>query len=216
MTNVTIQPDLTEADVERLVRGSCVALDTETTGLNPRRDLLCLVQICDENGQITVVRNKDWSSCDGLRQFLANPQITKIIHYALFDCSFLQQNLNTEIDNVYCTRTASKLARTYSGSHSLKTVIQELVGVALDKTPQTTFWCADDLSDEQVAYASADVKYLIPLREELNKILAAKGYLPSGISYLELNDRCQEIIPTLVQLSLNGWDTPRDQSGWIF
>lgn len=216
MSTITIQSDLTPEDVSRLSQSSYIAVDTETTGLKPTRDLLCLVQICDENDVVTVVKTRDWSACNGLREILSNDNIIKVIHYALFDCGFLQQNLGIEINNLYCTRTASKLARTYSGSHSLKTVLSELLDVSLDKTQQTTFWCGDDLTDDQIAYASADVRYLIPLQLELNKILEVKGKLPSGISYVDLNSRCQQAIPTLVHLKLNGWEMPRDQSDWIF
>lgn len=216
MSVVSIQNDLTRDDVVRLSASGIAGIDTETTGLDPRRDLLCLVQICDPQGEITIIRTRDWLSAERLRDFLLLPGITKVMHYALFDCSFLQKNLGIEIQDVYCTRTASKLARTYSSNHSLVHVVGELLGVSLDKSQQTTYWCDDKLNDEQIAYAAADVQYLLPLREKLEVMLQSKGLLPSGISYVELNERCQKIIPTLVHLTLNGWETPRDQPGWIF
>lgn len=202
---VTIQQDLTAEDCRRLARSSITAVDVETTGLNPLRDHLCLVQIADVERNVTLVRARQWRSAANLCAFLVDGDIQKLFHFALFDCSFISRHLGIEVANPYCTKIASKLARTYSDHHGLATLAQELCGVALDKSQQMTDWCADEVSASQLDYAANDVVWLFDIKEKLDAKLIQRGQLPSGISYTALNQRCQAFIPTLVQLQLNTW-----------
>jgi len=215
-TEYRVQEDLTQEDLERLRQSEAVAIDTEMTGLNARRDLLCLVQVCDHDGYVNFLRTPDWSIAANLKLLLQEPEIPKIFHFALMDCSFLLHHTGVEPVNLYCTKIASKIARTYSPDHGLAKLVNELLDTKLDKTQQTSFWLAPELSQAQLKYAANDVMWLNELRAELESIMDHKGDLSSGISYRELNDRCQAFIPTLVQLFLNGWDVGQGDRNAIF
>jgi len=140
----------------------------------------------------------------------------KIFHFAMMDCSFLLHYTRVEPVNLYCTKIASKIARTYSPDHGLAKLTSELLGTKLDKTQQTSFWLAPKLSQAQLKYAANDVMWLNELRAELETIMDAKGALPSGMTYRELNDRCQDFLPTLIQLFLNDWDVGQGDRSAIF
>ena len=211
-----LQDDLTPEDLERLRASEAVAIDTEMTGLNAKRDLLCLVQVCDHDGYVNFLRTPDWSAAENLKTLLQDAEVPKIFHFALMDCSFLLEHTGVEPVNLYCTKIASKIARTYSPDHGLSKLVGELLDTKLDKTQQTSFWLAPELSQAQLKYAANDVMWLNELRAELESIMDHKGNLPSGISYRELNDRCQSFIPTLVQLFLNGWDVGQGDRNAIF
>lgn len=215
-TEYCVQEDLTEVDLERLRQSEAVAIDTEMTGLDPRRDLLCLVQVCDHDGYVNFLRTADWTTAKNLKTLLGDETIPKIFHFALMDCSFLLQHTGVEPVNLYCTKIASKIARTYSPDHGLAKLVNELLDTKLDKTQQSSFWLAPELSQAQLKYAANDVMWLNELRAELESIMDYKGQLPSGISYRELNERCQAFLPTLVQLFLNGWDVGQGDRNAIF
>ncbi|MDP2157929.1 MAG: ribonuclease D [Nitrospirota bacterium] len=214
--NWTIKPDLTEADVMRIRESKIIAVDTETAGLNPARDALYVMQICDKNGQTEILRNRDWKAADNIRDILIDPTITKVIQFAIMDCGFIVKHMGVMPQNVYCTKIASKLARTYAPSHSLSSLVGELIGTPLDKKQQSTFWGREELSAEQLEYASADVKWLLGIKDTLENILETKGTLPTGISYTELNRICQSFIPSLVHLWLNGWDFGKEDPASLF
>lgn len=215
-TEYTLQEDLSEQDLMRLRESEAVSIDTEMTGLDPNRDLLCLVQICDHDGIVNFVRTPDWEKAVNLKALLADAAIMKIFHFALMDCSFLLKKTGVEPANLYCTKIASKLARTYSPDHGLGKIVQELLGTKLDKTQQTTFWLARELTPAQLKYAANDVMWLNELRAELDSILKAKGALPTGVTYLELNERCRSMLPTLIQLFANGWSLGESDRGAVF
>jgi ribonuclease D len=199
------QDDLADADLERLRRSGIVALDCEMTGLNPQRDLLCLMQLCDRDGTVTFVRTQTWAEAHNLGVLLLDAAVVKVFHFALADGSFIVKQLGIMPQNMFCTKIASKLVRTYTQEHGLSALVRELFGVQLDKRQQTTDWFSTELSAEQLAYAANDVGYLIGIKEQLEAKLAARGLLPSGLSYAELNTRCQAFLPTLIHLQLNGW-----------
>lgn len=211
-----LKEDLTEADLERLRAAHTAALDCEMTGLNPNRDLLCLVQISDGADPTLIVKTQDWSQAANLRALLVDPAVTKIFHFAIMDCGFLLKYVGAMPVNVYCTKIASKLARTYSPEHGLAALVSELLDIEMDKSQQTTFWGSDELSERQLIYASRDVAYLIEIREKLEKILKKKGGLPTGTTYKELNTKCQAFIPTLTHLWVNGWDFGREDRSSVF
>jgi ribonuclease D len=215
-TEYRVQPDLTDQDLDRLRQSEAVAIDTEMTGLNPKRDLLCLVQVCDHDGLVSFLRTPDWTQATNLKALLQDQAVKKIFHYALMDCSFMLQYTGVEPVNLYCTKIASKIARTYSPDHGLARLVNELLDMKLDKTQQTSFWLAPELSQAQLKYAANDVMWLNELRAELESIMDKKGQLPSGLTYRELNERCQDFLPTLIQLFLNGWDVGQGDRNAIF
>jgi ribonuclease D len=174
-----------------------IAVDTETMGLLPLRDRLCLVQLCDEADRVTVIRiNKGQTNAPNLQQLMEAPAVTKIFHFARFDITTLRHHLGIEVNPIFCTKIASKLVRTYSPKHGLKDLIQEVVGVELDKTAQSSDWGNSlHLSETQLRYAANDVRHLIPARQIL-------------ISMLEREERwalaqdCFRCLPTFAQLDL--------------
>ena len=202
--------DILDSDLDRFRAAGLVAVDCEMTGLNPHRDLLALVQVSDREGFVRLVRRMDWPNARNLIALLADPQVIKIFHFAIMDCAFILTHLGVETANPYCTKIASKIGRTYTEEHSLAGLVKEFCGDELNKSEQTTFWLADQLSAKQLTYAAKDVLYLIELRDWLEKIIEKKGRLPTGITYEELNHRCQAFIPNLVHLWLSGWDFGRE------
>jgi len=213
---MNIQRDLSDADLERLLQAKTVAVDCEMGGLNPHRDSLYLVQLCDPYENVHIIRTKDWQSAVNLRALFANPGLVKVFHFAIMDCAFILKHCKVSVQNPYCTKIASKLARTYANTHSLSGLLEEILGVVLDKTCQKSFWGWEEISDEQLAYAANDVRYLLEVRRRLEDILAAKNGLPTGISYLELNAQCQAFIPALVHLWVNGWDIGKEDPILVF
>ena len=215
-TPYPLQEDLTPEDLERLRRAGTIAVDTELTGLNPNRDLLCLVQISDADRNVNFLKTLDWSRSVWLKELLLDPGVTKIFHFALADCSFFLSHLGVIVNSAYCTKIASKLARTYSPEHSLSVLVKEFFKVELDKSQTSTDWLRDDLSADQLSYAANDVIWLIQLKQELDALLARKGRLPTGLTYSDLNANCQALIPTLVHLAVNGWDFGREDRNSVF
>jgi len=153
-----------------------VAVDTETLGLNINRDRLCLVQLSGGDGSAHLVQ-LDGSSHEAprLKALLADPALLKIFHYARFDVAVLEKNLNVATAPIYCTKIASKLVRTYTDRHGLKDLVSELLSIELSKQQQSSDWAAETLSQQQIAYAAADVLYLHALKEKLDAMLEREG-----------------------------------------
>ncbi len=210
------KPDLLESDVMRIKKSKAVALDTETAGLNPHRDPLYLIQVCDQDGVIDFVKTKDWQAAHNLHRILTDSAIAKVFHFAIMDCAFILKNLGVLPQNLYCTKIASKITRTYAPAHTLAVLVEEMMGVTLNKKQQSTFWGREPLTTEQLEYATNDVKYLLEIKARLEDILVQKEMLPTGISYIELNQKCQAFIPFLVHLWLNGWDFAKEDQASIF
>ncbi len=189
--------DLDEATRDRYQGAPAIAVDTETMGLIPQRDRLCLVQLCDPSGFTTAIRiARGQTAAPHLQALLEQPSAVKIFHFARFDLAQLQYALGIRVQTFFCTKIASKLARTYTSSHGLKALVQELTGVELDKSQQSSDWGnAANLSPEQLSYAANDVRYLIELRPKLTAILEREGRW-------ELAQRCFGCLPTLVELDL--------------
>ncbi len=202
--------DILDSDLDRFRTAGLVAVDCEMTGLNPHRDLLALVQVGDREGFVRLVRRRDWRNARNLITLFTDPKVIKVFHFAIMDCAFILTHLGVETANPYCTKIASKLARTYTEEHSLSGLVKELFALEMNKSEQSTFWLADQLSTKQLTYAAQDVLYLPELRERLEGMLAKKGDLPTGPSYSEMNRKCQAFIPSLVQLWVNGWDFGRE------
>ncbi len=181
------------------VAGPAIAIDTETLGLNPHRDRLCVVQISRGDGDADVVQIVPGGpSPDHLKRVLADPAVIKIFHFARFDLAVLFNAFGVMPAPVYCTKIASKLARTYTDRHGLKDVVRELVGVDLSKQQQSSDWGAEALSQAQVDYAASDVLHLHAARERLNTMLAREGRT-------DLAQNCFDFLPTRARLDLAGW-----------
>ncbi|WP_232628271.1 ribonuclease D [Methylobacterium sp. Leaf118] len=178
--------------------GAAIAIDTETLGLNPRRDRLCVVQVSRGDGSADVVQIRPGDAAERLKAVLADPRVLKIFHFARFDLAVLFQAFGVMPGPVYCTKIASKLARTYTDRHGLKDVVRELVGVDLSKQQQSSDWGADTLSQAQVDYAASDVLHLHVARERLDAILAREGRTAMAES-------CFAFLPTRARLDLAGW-----------
>jgi ribonuclease D len=176
-----------------------VAVDTETLGLNPLRDRLCVVQLSPGDGSADVVQIPPGEiAAPNLATLLADPNRLKIFHYARFDLAILYQTFGVMPAPTYCTKIASRLARTYTDRHSLKDLVREVAGVDLSKQQQSSDWGAAELSDAQVAYAASDVLHLHAIKERLDEMLAREG---RG----ELARACFGFLPTRVALDLSGW-----------
>jgi len=182
-----------------LTKNKSVAIDTETTGLNLSRDRLCLVQMNFGNEKCYLLKANDFSKAENLKSVLKNPEIQKIFHFARFDVATLKNHLKTEINNIYCTKIASKIARTYSQKHGLKDIVKELIGVELIKEAQSSYWGADQISEEQKIYAANDVFYLHTLRDKLNEILTRENRMDIAV-------RCFKTINLITDLELKNFD----------
>ena len=190
--------DIPQSLLERYLASDAIAIDTETMGLNPLRDRLCLVQLCDTEGYTSAIRiERGQATAPNLQQLLETPTILKIFHFARFDLATLRHHLCINVSPVFCTKIASKLARTYSPRHGLKELVKEIVGLELDKTAQSSDWGnVHDLSSEQLAYAANDVRYLHELSKRLTLMLQREGRW-------NLAENCFQCLPTFIQLDLN-------------
>ena len=176
-----------------------VAIDTETMGLDPRRDRLCVVQLSPGDGSADVVQiAAGQKKAPNIEKLLADPSIVKIFHYARFDIAVMANAFGVMAGPVYCTKIASRLARTYTDKHGLKDLTREVLGVDLSKQQQSSDWGADTLSEAQVAYAASDVLHLHALREKLDAMLAREGRT-------ELAEACFGFLPHRAKLDLAGW-----------
>ena len=190
-----------EEDLPEGVLGpGAVAIDTETMGLNPLRDRLCLVQISDGSGDEHLVRFKPGSSYDApvLKAILTDPNRLKMFHFARFDIAAMQQAFGVVTAPVYCTKIASKLIRTYTDRHGLKELVRELLGQEVSKQQQSSDWGAAELSDAQRDYAASDVRFLHAMKDILDMRLAREGRT-------ELAQACFDFLPTRAALDLAGW-----------
>ena len=179
--------------------GTAVAVDTETLGLNPNRDRLCVVQLSRGDGTAEVVQiRRDGPRPERLLRLFAEPAITKIFHYARFDLAILFKAYGVMPAPVYCTKIASKLVRTYTDRHGLKDLVRDLLGIELSKQQQSSDWGAETLSEAQVAYAASDVLHLHALRDKLDATLARE-------KRLDLAKACFDFLPTRARLDLGGW-----------
>jgi len=182
--------------------GPIVAIDTETMGLDPRRDRLCLVQLSSGDGNAHLVQiSRDGQDCPNLKRLLTDPKILKLFHFARFDVGMVMEHLGVVTTPIYCTKIASKLVRTYTDRHGLKDLAKDLAGVDLSKQQQSSDWGADDLNEAQLAYAASDVLYLHQIKARLDEILIREGRMG-------LAQRCFDFLPTRAELDLKGWDEP--------
>lgn len=176
-----------------------VAIDTETMGLNPHRDRLCVVQLSPGDGSADVVQiPKGHTDAPNLKALLANPAVTKIFHFARFDVAVLYQTFGIMTGPIYCTKIASRLTRTYTDRHGLKDLVREVLNIDLSKQQQSSDWGSDSLTEPQLAYAASDVLHLHALRERLDAMLVREGRS-------QLAQACFDFLSTRALLDLQGW-----------
>lgn len=184
-----------------------VAVDTETMGLNPHRDRLCLVQLSAGDGTAHLVQIIPESlggkgyDCPNLKRLMADPSVTKIMHFARFDVAILQHALGITVSPVVCTKIAARLVRTFTDRHGLAALCRDILGVELSKQQQTSDWGAPNLKPEQLAYAASDVLYLHALWEKMNALLVREGRR-------ELAQACYDFLPARARLDLMGYEDP--------
>lgn len=181
--------------------GDTIAVDTETLGLNLKRDRLCLVQLSAGDGDAHLVHFPPGSTYDApnLKALLADGKVLKLFHYARFDLAILQQNLGVTTTPVYCTKIASKLVRTFTDRHGLKDLCRDLLGVEISKQQQTSDWGAAKLTKQQLEYAASDVLFLHDIKTRLDDMLARDGRT-------DLAQACFGFLPNRAELDLAGWD----------
>jgi ribonuclease D len=187
-----------------LTLGPVVAIDTETMGLDPRRDRLCVVQLSSGDGDAHVVQiARGQTSAPNLERLLTDPATLKLFHFGRFDVAALKNAFGVTTAPVWCTKIASRLIRTFTDRHGLKYLLLELVGVDVSKQQQTSDWGAEKLTDAQLEYAASDVLYLHRLKAELEARLIREDRLA-------LAQRCFDFLPTRAELDLMGYDEPND------
>lgn len=194
MKSKVFQTDIDEEYFHIYSNDTHLAIDCEMMGLNPRRDRLCLIQICDSNNRFSIIQIlPDQKEAPFIQKLFENPAITKIFHFARMDMLFLRTYLGINVNGVFCTKIASKLGRTYTDKHGLKELIREFFDVSIDKKNQSSDWGKKVLSREQLEYASEDVRYLISLQHQLSEILIREGRLA-------IAEKCFGFLPTLIEL----------------
>ena len=192
--------DLHQGDLpDGLDLGESVAIDTETMGLRPDRDRLCLVQLSSGDGNAHIVQLTQGAyDAPNLKTLLLDPKVTKLFHFARFDVAVLRRYLDVQCQPIYCTKIASKLVRTFTDRHGLKELCRDLLGITISKEQQSSDWGAATLTEAQLAYAAADVLYLHELRIQLDLMLERENRM-------ELANACFKFLPTRAQLDLEGW-----------
>ena len=193
-----VQEDLTKDLKNELASHPELGIDCEMMGLNPIRDRLCVVQVAAEKGPCVLLQVGKAKEAPRLRELMENESITKIFHFARMDTFFLFCRLGIDVRNIYCTKIASRLARTYSERHGLRELVREFLGENLEKVYQSSDWGAEKLSPEQVRYAAGDVIYLFEIRRRLSAILIREGRK-------ELYDKVVRFLPTQRQLDQMGY-----------
>ncbi|MEZ5997207.1 MAG: ribonuclease D [Hyphomonas sp.] len=178
--------------------GPIVAIDTEAMGLNPQRDHLTLVQLSSGDGTAHLVQLTRDFDCPNLKALLTDPKVVKLFHFARFDIGMMRRWLGVDCAPVWCTKIASRLARTYTDRHGLKDVAREVAGIELSKAQQSSDWGAAELSDAQMQYAASDVLYLHRIKEGLEAMLVREGRLG-------LAQACFDFLPVRARLDLEGW-----------
>lgn len=204
-----VSGDLTESQLEKFLGSPQLAVDTETMGLHTLRDRLCLVQMYDRGDNAVIVQVPARDGLVGspappglaprLKRLMEEPSVLKVFHFARFDVAALKHHLAIDVAPIYCTRTVSKLVRTYTDRHGLKDNLREFLDVELDKEMRNSDWSAPKLAPDQVRYAISDVSLLLQLMDKLDDLLERAGRK-------ELAEQCFSVIPTLARVDLAGYD----------
>ena len=211
-SNFQIVEDLNDQQLIAYTSKKVIAVDTELHGLKMNRDNICLIQLGDDARNVTLIRPNLERPAKNLKILLEDPSVRKLFHFALTDVAFFATSIGIVVENFRCTKVMSKVVRTYTDSHGLKNLCEELLGIELSKQQQQTNWASPNLTQNQLEYAASDVYYLIEIYHHLEEMMAYRQPLPSGKSLIEINEIAQKILPGLVQILINGYGD-RDQ-GW--
>ena len=205
MTEFLIHDDIPEGIFNNFMKLEKIAVDTELHGLTMNRDQICLVQLCDQEEQVCLVRPNRGAGYSRLKALMENKDVLKVFHFALTDVAFFKTSLNIEVTPFCCTKVMSKLIRTYTQNHGLKDLHMELLGIQMEKEQQQTNWAESDLSQNQLKYAANDVLRLLEIFERLQKMIISRNKLPGGKSIFELNETAQSMLPGMVELLVHGY-----------
>jgi ribonuclease D len=211
-SNLQIVEDLSDQQLIDYTAKKLIAVDTELHGLKMNRDQICLIQLGDDTRNVTLIRPNLQRPPKNLKKLLQDASVRKLFHFALTDVAFFATSIGIIVENFRCTKVMSKIVRTYTDSHGLKNLCEELLGIDLSKQQQQTNWASPNLTQKQLEYAASDVYYLIEIYHNLEKMMTYRLPLPSGKTVLEINDIAQQILPGLVQILIHGYGD-RDQ-GW--
>lgn len=196
---IVLKADLTPAIADDFRQRSELGVDCEMMGLNPYRDRLCVVQIASERGPCAIVQIDEAAGAPLLKEVMESKTSAKIFHYARMDIMFLYKRVGIDVQNVFCTKIASRLARTYTDRHGLKDVVREMAGETMDKTSQSSDWGRETLSEDQVTYAADDVRYLFEIKRRLTEILRRE-------KRIHLAESAFAFLPTRRELDLLGYE----------
>ena len=205
MTEYSIYNDIPEGVFNNFMKMEKIAVDTELHGLTMNRDQICLVQLCDQEEQVCLVRPKQDKGYSRLKSLMENKEVLKVFHFALTDVAFFRTSLNIEVTPFCCTKVMSKLIRTYTQNHGLKDLHMELLGIQMEKEQQQTNWAESDLSQNQLKYAANDVLRLLEIFERLQQMIISRNSLPGGMTISELNETAQSMLPGMVELLVHGY-----------
>jgi ribonuclease D len=205
MTVYSIYDDIPEGIFNNFMKLEKIAVDTELHGLTMNRDQICLVQLCDQEEQVCLVRPNRDGGYSRLKALMENKEVLKVFHFALTDVAFFRTSLNIEVTPFCCTKVMSKLIRTYTQNHGLKDLHMELLGIQMEKEQQQTNWAESDLSQNQLKYAANDVLRLLEIFERLQKMIISRNRLPGGKTISELNETAQSMLPGMVELLVHGY-----------
>jgi len=204
--------DIPDNLIESYLSESEIAIDTELHGLRLYRDEVCLVQICDDKKNVSLIKPKINQTPPKLKRLLIDPDVTKVFHFAISDVSFIKTSLNIDVVPYCCTKVMSKLIRTYTQDHGLKDLILEVHGRQINKEQQQSNWDSENLTEKQLEYAANDVLYLIKIYRKMLDMMHKRSPLKSGITISELNKKAQSILPVLVELLIHGYGDK--DGGW--
>ena len=204
--------DISDELVESYLSETEIAVDTELHGLRLLRDEVCLIQICDDKNNVSLIKPKNNQIPPNLKLLLTDKRVTKVFHFALTDVAFIKTSMNINVEPFCCTKVMSKLIRTYTQDHGLKDLIMEIQGKQVNKEQQQSNWDSDNLSEKQLEYAANDVLYLIKIYKRLQEMMNDRSPLKSGTTISELNKKAQSILPGLVELLINGYGDK--DGGW--
>ena len=207
-----ISPDIPDNLIESYLSESEIAVDTELHGLRLFRDEVCLVQICDDKNNVSLIKPENNQTPPNLMRLFNDKNVQKVFHFAITDVAFIKTSLNIEVKPFCCTKVMSKLIRTYTQDHGLKDLILEVHGKQINKEQQQSNWSDLNLSQKQLEYAANDVLYLIKIYRKLLEMMNSRSKLKSGINILELNHKAQSFLPGLVELLINGYGDK--DGGW--
>jgi ribonuclease D len=208
----TLSADISNKLLEMYLAEPEIAIDTELHGLRLYRDEVCLVQICDDKKNVCLVKPEHKQIPPNLKRLLTDQHVIKVFHFALSDIAFFKTSMNIDVGPFRCTKVMSKLIRTYTQGHGLKDLSMELIGHDLNKDQQQTNWAQNNLSSKQLEYAANDVLELVQIYRKLTEMMDNRPALSSGTTINELNIKAQAMLPSLIDLLINGYGDKN--GGW--